>query len=439
MTNNPIAKAVEITPDFMDEEFDLRQLSLRVHPILPAVALFGLAGDIAKAATADSEADPAAVLATVLVYAGAAFGNDVYVNVGETKHPPRLFVAIVGASSRARKGTSYNPVHRIFTEAGKTYSLAAVGTSPGPTASGEGLIYRVRDASEVLDKETNLPIDPGVQDKRVLVIEGELANALKVMQREGNTLSTTIRGFWDCGTVEPLTKNNRIKCTNAHLNLIGHITNYELKQDLKGAEISNGYSNRFIWIAARRQKLVSRPLPMADEAVALLAKKLAGAVQHAHDTSVMPFSEEATAEWDRRYPALTTDKAGTIGSVTSRAEAQVIRLALIYALLDFSVCIKVEHLIAAYAFWDYANESAAYIFGDTTSDDDAYRVLQALAAGEKSQSEIRDLFNRNKSGDSLNSLLTSLEGSGRITQRREKGKGRPTIYWHLTKGFEKTS
>ncbi|MBI4512277.1 MAG: hypothetical protein HY698_21770 [Deltaproteobacteria bacterium] len=40
-------------------------------------------------------------------------------------------------------------------------------------------------------------VDPGVDDKRLLVIETEFARVLQVHTREGNTLSDIIRQAWD--------------------------------------------------------------------------------------------------------------------------------------------------------------------------------------------------------------------------------------------------
>jgi hypothetical protein len=40
-----------------------------------------------------------------------------------------------------------------------------------------------------------------VDDKRLLVIEPEFASALRNMQRQGNTLSATLREGWDTGNL----------------------------------------------------------------------------------------------------------------------------------------------------------------------------------------------------------------------------------------------
>lgn len=83
-------------------------------PVLNDKALYGFAKDFVELATANSEAGPAAVLATFLSRFGVECGAGSYFNVGDSKHYPRLFAAIVGASSKARKGTSAKPVESLF-------------------------------------------------------------------------------------------------------------------------------------------------------------------------------------------------------------------------------------------------------------------------------------------------------------------------------------
>ena len=54
----------------------------------------------------------------------------------------------------------------------------------------------------------------------------------------------------------------------------------------------------------------------------------------------------ARAIWREVYAELSVGKTGLLGAATSRAEAQVMRLALLYALLDRSRVIAAEHLTA---------------------------------------------------------------------------------------------
>ena len=49
------------------------------------------------------------------------------------------------------------------------------------------------------------------------------------------------------------------------------------------------------------------------------------------------FTPAARVLWGAEYGGLTADRPGIYGAVTARAEAQVLRLSLIYALLDEAV------------------------------------------------------------------------------------------------------
>ncbi len=111
-------------------------------------------------------------------------------------------------------------------------------------ASGEGLIHAVRDPLVIrrkartkeerarADEDGRIEdeSDPGVDDKRLLVIQGELAQVLRVMQREGNTVSPVLRDLWDHGNARGLSKQQPEKTTGSLVTLIGHITIGELRR-----------------------------------------------------------------------------------------------------------------------------------------------------------------------------------------------------------------
>ena len=441
-------------------------LTIKEWPVLPPEALHGLAGDAVRLATADCEADPAAVLITFLAWFGCACGqpngNTPYIRIGETKHAPRLFAAVVGASSRARKGTSKYPVQRLIDEAHLfstsplvssdsnnivTY-VADVGGNPspsftkkeerskcpaseGPLSSGEGIIYRLRDASEETDDDGR-PIDKGGADKRLIVVEGELGGVFKVMQRDGSIVSTVLRVAWDGGVIEPLTKTSRIRASNPHLCIVGHITADELTELLTTVDLRNGLANRFLWVMARRTRLISRPKAMPDEAVAALAGKIGAALNRATPGQVA-WSASALGLWDDLYPELTGEREGAWGYATGRAEAQVPRLALIYALLDSRLIIEPDHLKAAYAVWSYCDASARYLFAESATDPIGNRILDALraAGGTMSQTALHAAFGRNLPAERLSAALTVLQEHGRITSETRKTSGRPGVVWKL--------
>ena len=85
----------------------------------------------------------------------------------------------------------------------------------GGLGTGEGLIYAVRDPvsslQSVKDPTTKATVkklvetDPGVCDKRLLVVETELGRTLSVMNRDKNVLSQVLRQCWDDGGLRNLT------------------------------------------------------------------------------------------------------------------------------------------------------------------------------------------------------------------------------------------
>lgn len=117
--------------------------------------------------------------------------------------------------------------------------------------------------------------------------------------------------------------------------------------------------------------------------------------------------------------------------MTARAEAQVLRLSLLYALLDRSAVVRVNHLRAALAVWDYAERSARYIFGDALGDPIADEILTALRGSDEglSRSQIRDLFLRHKGAGQVKGALWRLEDDGLARCEVRPTGGRPEERW----------
>jgi hypothetical protein len=398
---------------------------------LTAPAFHGLAGEFVQMIEPIDESDPAALLAQLLAAFGNAAGRSAHVAVAGNRHGAALYTAIVAETAKGRKGTSWGRVRQLLNFTDRIWLEDRV---VGGLSSGEGLIVPIRDpvAKAIAIKENGKPTgefedvvdDPGVEDKRLLAQEGELAQALRVMRREGNTLSAVIRQLWDEGRAAGLTKNSPTKTTNAHVSIIGHITRDEVRRELTAVDQGNGFANRFIWICARRSKLLPFPGQLDEAEANGLAIKFYRAVEFAQSAGEMQFDEAARERWIEVYPKLSEDRVGLIGAITARAEAQTVRLSIIYALLDQSERIELPHLEAALAVWRYADDSARFIFGDATGDPDADKILSAFkVAGEHglSRTEIRDLFQRNKPGDEIDAALSVL-ATKRLARMTAEGR-----------------
>ena len=147
-------------------------------------------------------------------------------------------------------------------------------------------------------------------------------------------------------------------------------------------------------------------------------------------------TQPAKAEWARVYSALSADQPGLLGAITARAEAQVIRLAMIYAVLDNSTCLDLVHLRAALAVWEYCEASAAHIFGGALGDhvaDEIWRALQQAGRDGMTRTAIRDLFGRHRSGDRIGAALALLMNKRRARAEVKDTGGRPTEVWFASK------
>ena len=411
-------------------------------PTLLPDALPGLAGEFVALATRNSEADPAAVLMTFLVRFGVevygfAPGKGPYSRVGETRHPPRLYTVIAGASSRARKGTSAKPVLRLYEEIPakwRQWPPVAPHTG-GPLSSGEGLAYRLRERDEGETDESG--DQSGKQgDKRLCVIDEEFAAAIASTKREGNTLSMSVRSFWDSGNYEPLTKTSQIRVKDAHVGIVTHITIREVRRNLDAMQIANGFANRFIWICARRAKLVACPEAMPEAEFAALQDRLWERIRLAQSRGEIALTAEAKRFWHGAYLQISKDRPGASGDITARGEAHCLRLALVYALLDGADSIGVEHLWAALALWQYAQDSALYIFGSGEEDGLFRKILFLLKSGPKSTTELNSLLNGHVPSRKIQNCLQELIGCGLIVKQELKTGGRPRIVYGYAKKAE---
>jgi hypothetical protein len=310
----------------------------------------------------------------------------------------------------------------------------------GGLSSGEGLIWGVRDPIEKQepireDKRITcyqkVIIDSGVSDKRLFVIEPELAATLKAMTRDGSTLSATIRQAWDTGDLRVLTKNSPAQATGAHISIVGHITRDELLRFLTSTDTANGFANRFLWICSRRSKLLPEGGDIQSVEFAHLNHRLVKLVSAARDSVELRKDDTARAIWREVYGALSDGKCGLLGSVISRSEAQVLRLALVYALLDGGRVISAPHMLAALAAWDYCEASARFIFGDSLGYPEADKILAALRANEQglTRTQVRDLFGRHQSEAVISAALTTLEERGLAKRIPESTRGRPLELW----------
>jgi DNA replicative helicase MCM subunit Mcm2 (Cdc46/Mcm family) len=178
---------------------------------------------------------------------------------------------------------------------------------------------------------------------------------------------------------------------------------------------------------------------MPEQGVQDLARRLREAIQFGKKAGELTPTKDAMVLWEKVYHRLATDDdPGPVGAVTARAEAQIIRLATHYALLDRSKQIDLPHLTAAVAFWQYCAKTAAYVFGGEAADNTEAEILSALVAAPASLSAINELFQGHTPARIYRQSLQRLETAGKIEryQGERINGGKAPIFYRLAENAD---
>jgi hypothetical protein len=386
----------------------------------------GVLSAVVDAVASITEAAPAGIVLHILVALGNVVGREPHFYIGETRHGLNEFALIVGQSSRARKGDGKNVALRMLEDADPDWVSSCVASG---LSSGEGVIHHVRDAELRIGKNGKLEVvDNGVDDKRLLVVETEFSQPLKMFNREGNILSNVLRDAWDGkGTLRTLTKKAPSRATDAHISLIGHSTPEDLRAHLSDVEIANGLGNRFLIALVNRVQLLPNPGRIPPATLDPIHKRFQRVLAVAKGCGEISRTPEAEEFWTHLYPALTADRPGLVGKLLARAEAHVARLSALYALLAQTRAISMDHLMSALAVWEYCARSVERVFAERTGLDAADRIKAEMLPGQElTLAELREqLFHNHVSAGKLQDALRLLMELKEIRVEERRTAGRP--------------
>ena len=307
----------------------------------------------------------------------------------------------------------------------------------GGLSSGEGLIWAIRDEVTKTNKSGKKIVVDGVEDKRLLLDEREFFAALTVMKREGNTVAAWCVTRWDGRAAsQPDQESSGAMNGAAHLAHRPHHRGRAARISIR-PRWRTATPTVSLFACVRRSKFLPFGGSLEQDAIDTLAVRYQGVGQELLGRATSrPWTMTGSAElWAKVYRGLSEGKLGLLGAITGRAEAQTIRLALLYALLDGSRSrSRLVHLRAALALWKYCEDSARYIFGDALGDPLADELLQALrSSGGMSRTQIRDHFKRNQNRDKLDAALKLLKrhGLAKCEMRSKPGsRGGPKVeFW----------
>lgn len=375
--SHPHAAKVAAQLLLSSNEMGDEQESSQPWPIMRPEAYDGLAGEVIAALAPHTEADPAGLLMTFLVQFGAMCGGDPHLMLSGAAHPPRLFAVLVGTSG-SRKGGAESMIRWLM---GLSSPITVADRWVKGLSSGEGLLDLVQDP--VISTQGNV-VEPGAEDKRLYICETEFTALLDHFQRKGNTLSPMIRDAWDSGNLRKLTTTNPKRATGAHICIMGHSTPEELTSRLTRSEVTNGFANRFLYVMVKRANLLPFGGDITESELLPLAHQITDAVVAARLIRGMRFAPDTLANWGPLYEQMVTQiPPAPLGNFLERNTTQVLRLGMVYALMEGSPEIEWRHMQSALAAWSYAEESVRYMLGTahtpaSGTDDDVTLLLELV-------------------------------------------------------------
>lgn len=395
------------------------------RPMPHAAVYQGWLGATVNELAETTEADPIAILATLIGAYSVMIGNGPRIAIHDNRAPLLVWPLILGRTSVGRKGMSYNVVKRLVRDADLEFYSECVTSG---LSSGEGLIDAVMDE---VDEEQQGPPPGG---RQVLVVETEYANTMNRAGREGNTLSGVLRQAWDGDSLRVMTRSHRL-ATHPHIGIVAHITPGEFRMKVKSADMAGGSYNRFLPIFSERLHEIPYGEGADPARVAALARELAELVQLARLAGKVGLTPAALDHWRTVYSVLSASPAhdGTVAQFTARAPEYCRRLAAVYALADGKAIADREHLEAAYQLVNYSRATAAHVMGDGTGDPVLDKVVAALISagddGLKRSDITQKVLGGRKRPEIIADLFDKLNALPYIGRESHPGKGRTAEVW----------
>jgi hypothetical protein len=438
----------------------IRKLREAAGPDFEDALMYGPLGEVTRKLCEFSEANTGAVYLNLLVSFGNMIGRKAYFNAGSTKHYMNEFLAVVGDSSTGRKGTAENAAKSFLSLINQQW-LNTCNISGFATR--QAVIAQIKDSStfKKMDKETKQYVDveqPGVDDKRLCIREGELSNVFKLMSDPKTKAAELIRDLWDGVAVSNIVagksvdgENNSLKCAEPHVSIIGSSTQSLVKSTMPVGVALSGDGNRFLWCYAKRTQLSSTGGPMVDWTKLYTSHVNSKGKKQEVSTFVYftdilkefgmldadgdedpvfyPLTPAARKHWDDVYwDQETSETKGFLGGMTSRSSPHIRRMATILCIIDRESSVDVKHLKAAEGIWDYTQRCAQHIFiGYSIEQYQILKLAKERGAAGIRMIDIHDLFKRHETAEWIRAQIKDLVSGGFMTASGKVGD-RGVIY-----------
>jgi len=269
----------------------------------------------------------------------------------------------------------------------------------------------------------------GTMDKRLLVIETEMAMVMAACTREGNKLPGVLRQAWEGDRLAILNRKKTV-ASYSHIAIIGHITPREFRARLRESDLAGGTWNRYLPLHVERRKLLPLPAGLDERDLATLTKELGEAIHRAQGCSEVALTPEAAELWRGQLYAEFTefDEDTAAADFVQRAAPYCRRLAALYAALDGRGQADVGDLTAAAHLIRYSIASARYVLDPAPRDvnlDKLRRAVDEAGMAGLAREAAGKVFSGHLTRGELDDLVTRLTADGSYIAERVGTGGRP--------------
>lgn len=270
-----------------------------------------------------------------LAVASVVIGRRTWLSMGFYDVYPPLGVILVGPSG-ARKTVAINTAARMLPATKISVNVIRERFTP------EALIAALRgDEDRVIQNKTAFVVSPemAVTFGKSHYLEGLVPLFTRLMDHEGYEVRTKGGGTFTLA--------------NIALGFLGATTKEWLTTEMNASVVQGGFTSRFLLsYAATSPRIIWRVAETSSAAIQSLGEELGAAVGLQRGAmTIEPAADAFLEQWYAAHRLEGNDQMGT--GYHSRKHAHLLRLALIFAVLDRATQIAMPHIIDALQLLDY--------------------------------------------------------------------------------------
>lgn len=377
--------------------------SLPECPVAPEAAWYGLAKDYRSLVNPTTSASDNYHLASFLCAAGAGLGKTVFTKMGGKDQVfPNLYVALVGRSSHAHKGTCMNLCRDLAVAANPSVAYTT------DIASAQGLI------GDLKENEKACTLIACLAELKELIAKSNAKGLGSLMPKLCELYDSPPR-------VGVKRVNHPIHVDNPPMFSIFAGCAPRWLENLEEEDLESGVGNRVMFVAGEPRDFIPEPPDLDVNRWNSLAARLADCFKYWRDRGAtrFRFSEKAKERWNRFCIQANRpiEDAGLISVMNGRSFLHAGKTAMIYAALDRSDVIGPEHLKPAIAFTDFLFSSLVHIFkefGASKWVKEDHKIIEVVnQRGRISWENLYHLFQRTISAERLEQHVRFLAGDDR--------------------------